>query len=154
MSVFIGSKLETQPLQRCFLPLPEVSAVWSWPPNQISLTARSSFLSGQWLLGCFQIHELLTVTYWYAKLMPLLVVILLCYLNLFICFYYLSTLVFNMYPWNKHISIYLILENIFSRIILFFGTLLGQSGFWCDFSWVLLYNFPMRPHQIDSSYLF
>ena len=48
MSVFIGSKLEAQPLQRCFLPLPEVSAVWSWRPIQTPLTARSSFLLGQW----------------------------------------------------------------------------------------------------------
>jgi len=48
MSVFIGSKLEAQPLQRWFLPLPEVSAVWSWRPNQTPLSARSSFLSGQW----------------------------------------------------------------------------------------------------------
>ena len=47
MSVLIGSKLETQPLQRCFLPLPEVSAGWSWRPIQTPLTVRSSFLSGQ-----------------------------------------------------------------------------------------------------------
>jgi len=49
MSVFIGSKLEAQPLQRCF-PLPEVRAVWSWRPNQTPLSARSSFLLGQWLI--------------------------------------------------------------------------------------------------------
>ena len=31
-------------------PLPEVSAVRSWRPNQTPLSARSSFLLGQWLL--------------------------------------------------------------------------------------------------------
>jgi hypothetical protein len=48
MSVLIGSKLEAQQLQCCFFPLPEVIAVWSWPPIQTPLTARSRFLSGQW----------------------------------------------------------------------------------------------------------
>ena len=42
-------KLEALLLQRCFFPLPEVRAVWSWLPNQTPLSARSSFLLGQWV---------------------------------------------------------------------------------------------------------
>jgi len=49
MSVFIGSKLEAQPLHPCFFTLPKVSAVWSWRPNQTPFSAWYSFLSGQWL---------------------------------------------------------------------------------------------------------
>ena len=48
MSVLICSKFEVLPLQCCFLPLTEVNAVLSWRPNQTPLSARSSFLSGQW----------------------------------------------------------------------------------------------------------
>jgi len=50
MSVLIGSKLGAQQLQRCFLPLPEVSAVWSWRPIQTPLTAQSSFSFGSMML--------------------------------------------------------------------------------------------------------